>query len=138
MAEPMTTPTRPRTPVDPNVGIPDLMHRLRDDAGRLARDEVRLAKLEIKETLETGAHGLLWLVIGFGVAAITLVAWTIFVATLIAALVWEDSVTVSPIRTPASAANRSSIAIVRGAGRGGRESMTWMNAASSSACIRLS
>lgn len=86
MAEPMTTPTRPRTPVDPNVGIPDLMHRLRDDAGRLARDEVRLAKLEIKETLETGAHGLLWLVIGFGVAAITLVAWTIFVATLIAAL----------------------------------------------------
>lgn len=86
MSEPLTTPARTRTPVDPNAGIPDLVKRLKSDAAQLAKDEVRLAKLEMKETLATGARGLLWLAIAFGVAAVALVAWTLFVATLIAQL----------------------------------------------------
>ena len=35
--------------VDPDAGIPDLIHRLTDDSKRLMSDEVRLAKLEVKE-----------------------------------------------------------------------------------------
>src|SRR4051812_38854996 len=40
-----------RIPVDPDTGIPDLIHRLGDDSKRLMTDEVRLAKLETKDSL---------------------------------------------------------------------------------------
>ena len=86
MADPLATPARPRTPVDPNAGLPDLVRRLRSDAGTLVHDEIRLAKLEMHEALETGARGLVWLAVAFGVAAVALVAWTLFVATLVTAM----------------------------------------------------
>jgi len=72
-----------QTPVDPDVGIPDLIRRLADDSKRLATDEVRLAKLELKENLHTGARGTVWLAVAFGVGVVAMSAATIFVAALI-------------------------------------------------------
>ena len=77
----------PRPPIDPEVGIPDLIRRLTDDSKRLAGDEVRLAKLELGENLRTGARGTLWLALSFGVGVVAMTAATIFVAALIGRLV---------------------------------------------------
>jgi len=72
--------------VDPDAGIPDLVRRLGDDSKRLLSDEVRLAKLETKESLERGGHGALWLAVAFGVSVVAMVAFTICLATLIGRL----------------------------------------------------
>jgi hypothetical protein len=72
-----------RMPVDPDVGIPDLIHRLTDDSKHLINDEVRLAKLEMRDTLHSGARGAVWLGVGFGIGVVALVAFTLFLATLI-------------------------------------------------------
>lgn len=72
-----------RMPVDPDVGIPDLVRRLGDDSRRLAGDEARLAKLEMKEAVERAGHGMLWLAVAFGVGVVALVALTLLVTTLI-------------------------------------------------------
>jgi uncharacterized membrane protein YqjE len=69
--------------IDPDTGIPDLIRRLTDDSKRLVADEVRLAKLEAKDSLHRAARGGIWLALGFGVSIIMLVALTVFVATLI-------------------------------------------------------
>jgi hypothetical protein len=74
-------------PVDPDVGIPDLISRLGDDSKRLLADEVRLAKLELKDNLQQGAKGAMWLGISFGVGVVVMVAFTLFIATLIGRLV---------------------------------------------------
>ena len=79
-------PLRQQTPVDPDVGIPDLIRRLADDSKRLATDEVRLAKLELGENLRTGARGTLWLAIAFGVGVVAMSAATVFLASLIGRL----------------------------------------------------
>ena len=85
----------PRPPIDPEVGIPDLIRRLTDDSKRLAGDEVRLAKLELGENLRTGARGTLWLALSFGVGVVAMTAATIFLAALIGRLVaghmWIDA-----------------------------------------------
>ena len=70
-------------PVDPDVGIPDLVRRLGDDSRRLAGDEARLAKLEMKEAVERAGHGMLWLAVAFGIGVVALVALTLLVTTLI-------------------------------------------------------
>ena len=72
-----------RMPVGPDVGIPDLVRRLGDDSRRLAGDEARLAKLEMKEAVERAGHGMLWLAVAFGVGVVALVALTLLVTTLI-------------------------------------------------------
>jgi uncharacterized membrane protein YqjE len=72
-----------RMPVDPNVGIPDLVHRLGDDSKRLMQDEVRLAKLEVQDQITRAGRGALWLVIGFGAGVVALVFFTLTLATLI-------------------------------------------------------
>ena len=69
--------------VDPNAGIPELVHRLADDSKRLVGDEVRLAKLEVKENLREGGKDLTWLVASFGVAVVALMALTLCFVTLI-------------------------------------------------------
>jgi hypothetical protein len=76
-----------RMPIDPDVGIPDLVRRLGDDSKRLVRGEVRLAKLEIRDNVKRSGRGVLWLAISFGVGVIALVALTLFLATLIGRLV---------------------------------------------------
>ncbi len=72
-----------RMPIDPDVGVPDLIRRLGDDSKRLMEDEVRLAKLELKASASRAGRGTMWLAIAFGVGVVALVAFTIFLATLI-------------------------------------------------------
>ena len=74
--------TRP-VPIDPEIGIPDLIRRLADDSKRLAKDEVRLAKLEMGTSIQEGARGAIWLGLAFGAGVVTLVALTIALVALI-------------------------------------------------------
>ena len=68
--------SRPVMQIDPDVGIPDLVRRLTEDSKRLANDEVRLAKLELRENIHTGGRGMLWLGLAFGAGVVALVALT--------------------------------------------------------------
>ncbi|HEX5438881.1 MAG TPA: phage holin family protein [Gemmatimonadaceae bacterium] len=69
-------------PVEPNVTIPELIGRLSDDSKRLARDEVRLAKLEVGESVHVATRGAIWLAVGFGMGVIALVALTVLLAVV--------------------------------------------------------
>lgn len=75
-----------RVAVDPDVGIPDLIRQLGDDSKRLVQDEVRLAKLEMRESIHRAGRGAVWLGVAFGVGVVMLVALTLFVTTLIGRL----------------------------------------------------
>jgi hypothetical protein len=68
---------------DPDAGIPDLIRQLGDDSKRLVADEVRLAKLEMKESVQRAGRGAVQLAVAFGVGVVMLVALTMFLATLI-------------------------------------------------------
>ena len=72
--------------VDPDTGITELVGQLASDSKRLVRDEILLGKLEVKENIGTGARGVLWLSMAFGIAVIALVALTITSVTLIGRL----------------------------------------------------
>ena len=75
-----------RMPVDQDIGIPDLVRQLGNDSKRLFADEVKLAKLEMRESVATGAHAAMWLGLAFGVAIAALVAFTLFLSTLLGRL----------------------------------------------------
>jgi hypothetical protein len=87
--------------IDPDAGIPDLIRRLTEDSKRLASDEVRLAKIEVTESVHSAAHGTLWLTLAFGAGVIALVAATIGVAALIGRLasghMWVGALTVGVV-----------------------------------------
>ena len=70
-------------PVDPNIGIPELVSRLGDDSKRLVNDEIRLAKLEMRDHLKQSSKDFMWLAIAFGLAVVAMMALTMFVITLI-------------------------------------------------------
>lgn len=72
-----------RLSTDPDAGIPELIRQLGDDSKRLVSDEVRLAKLEMKESVRLAGKGAVRLSIAFGVGVVMLVAVTVFLATLI-------------------------------------------------------
>ena len=72
-----------RMPVDPNVGIPDLISRLGEDSKRLMQDEAQLAKLELHDSIRRGARGGMWLAVAFGMGVVALVALTLLASTLI-------------------------------------------------------
>ena len=72
-----------RISTDPDAGIPDLLRQLGDDSKRLVADEVRLAKLEMQESVQRAGHGAVQLAVAFGIGIVMLVALTIFLATLI-------------------------------------------------------
>lgn len=72
-----------RMPVDPDAGIPDLVRRLGDDSKRLMKDEVRLAKLELHESVHEGGRGAMFLGISFGIGVLAAVSLTLFLVTLI-------------------------------------------------------
>ena len=76
-----------RMHIDPEIGIPDLVHRLSDDSKRLMLDEVRLAKLEVNDDLRRGGKGLMWAAIAFGIGVVAMVFFTLTVVTLIGRLV---------------------------------------------------
>ena len=71
---------------DPDPGIPDLIRRLTQDSKRLVADEVRLARIEAKDSLHRAARGVLWMALAFGVAVVMFVALTLFLATFIGRL----------------------------------------------------
>ena len=75
-----------RMPVDPDVGIPDLIHRLKDDSRRLVADEVRLVKLEVRDGVTRSGTGAMWLSVAFGVGVVAAVLATLLVVTLIGRL----------------------------------------------------
>ena len=77
---------RPNPVIDPETGIPDLIRRLTDDSKRLVSDEVRLAKLEAKDSLHRAARGGIWMALALGVTIVMLVALTVFLVTLIGRL----------------------------------------------------
>ena len=79
----MTAPTSNRVPIDPDAAIPDLVKSLADDGKRLLGDEVRLAKLEMKDSVREASRGVMWLALAFGVSVVMLVALTLMLATLI-------------------------------------------------------
>ena len=72
--------------IDPEAGIPDLIRQLGDDSKRLVSDEVRLAKLEMSESVHRAGQGAVRLAVAFGVGIVMLVALTIFLVTLIGRL----------------------------------------------------
>ena len=102
----MTSPHSSPTRIDPDAGIPDLIRRLTDDSKRLVSDEVRLAKLEMTESVHAGARGALWLGLAFGIGVVGLVALTIFLATLIGRLanghMWVGAIVVGVIELVAA------------------------------------
>ena len=75
--------SRPAMQPGADLGVPDLIRRLTEDSKRLAGDEVRLAKLELRESLHTSARGALWLALAFGAAVVAMVALTIMLAALL-------------------------------------------------------
>ena len=76
-----------RMPVDPETGIPELIHRLGDDSKRLVADEFRLAKLEVRDNLRRGGKDAMWLAAAFGVSVVAMLAFTLFLITLIGRIV---------------------------------------------------
>lgn len=72
-----------RSLTDPDAGIPDLLRQLGDDSKRLVADEVRLAKLEMQESVQRAGRGAVQLAVAFGIGIVMLVALTVFLATLI-------------------------------------------------------
>lgn len=78
----MTAPAQ-RVPIDPDAAIPGLVRSLADDSKRLLGNEVRLAKLEIKDSVKEASRGVMWMALAFGIGVVTLVAFTLMLATLI-------------------------------------------------------
>ena len=68
---------------DPDTGIPDLIHRLTEDSKLLVTNEVRLAKLEAKDSMKRATRGVMWMALAFGVGVVVMAALTIFLTTLI-------------------------------------------------------
>lgn len=72
----------PTSAIDPETGIPDLVRRLTDDSKRLAADELRLAKLEVHESIHTGARGAMWMALALAVAIVAMVALTVLLISM--------------------------------------------------------
>ena len=72
-----------RMRVDPNTGIPELISRLGDDSKRLVGNEIRLAKLEMREHIKQSSKDVMWLAVAFGLGVIAMMAFTMFVITLV-------------------------------------------------------
>ena len=92
-------------PIDPNAGIPDLIRRLADDSKRLALDEVRLAKLELRDNVHAGARGTVRIAIAFGAGVVALVALTIALSALFGRLLgnyWAGTLIVAVLELGAA------------------------------------
>lgn len=77
---------QPTTPIDPDTGIPDLVRRLGDDSKRLAGDEVRLAKLELHESVRTSVDGSIRLALALAFGIIAAVALTVLLIVAVSAV----------------------------------------------------
>jgi len=77
---------QPITTIDPDTGIPDLVRRLGDDSKRLAGDEVRLAKLELHESVHTSVDGAIRLALALAFGIVAAVALTVLLIVGVSAL----------------------------------------------------
>jgi uncharacterized membrane protein YqjE len=73
------------TQIDPSTGIPDLVRSLADDSKRLAADEVRLAKLELHDSVKMGTAGAVRLALAAAFAIVAAVALTLLLIAVVAA-----------------------------------------------------
>ena len=76
-----------RVQVDPEVSIPTLIGRLTDDSKRLVKDEIRLAKLEMRESVRVGTRGAMWMALAFGFGVVALVAASFMLVAAIGRLI---------------------------------------------------
>lgn len=76
---PRTDPSDHRSTGDAQAGVVELVRQLSDDSRRLARNEIRLAKLEMADALRAGGQGAMVMGVAFGAAVIALSALTICV-----------------------------------------------------------
>lgn len=67
----------PPTRIDPDSGIPDLIRRLTEDSKRLASGEVRLATLELHDSLRMSVRGIVWLSLALATGVVAVVALTV-------------------------------------------------------------
>jgi hypothetical protein len=74
---------RPTASHDADAGIPQLVRQLADDSKRLAADEIRLARLELGESVHAAARGAMWLAVALGLGVVSIVALTIGLVALI-------------------------------------------------------
>lgn len=68
---------------DPDAGIPDLVRRLAEDSRRLVGNEVRLARIEVADSMHRATRGVVWLTLAFGAGVVMLVAVTLLLVTLV-------------------------------------------------------
>lgn len=73
----------PQIRTDPDAGIPDLIRRLTEDSRRLASDEVRLAKLELHDSVHTGVRGAARIAVALAVGVVAAVALTVLLIAVI-------------------------------------------------------
>ena len=96
-----------RIPVDSEAAIPNLIRRLSDDSKRLVSDEARLAKLEMRESLERGGKGVMLLAVAFGLGVLAAVTLTLFLVTLVGRVagghMWIGAVVVGALELLAGA-----------------------------------
>jgi hypothetical protein len=109
--------------IDPDTRITELVGQLATDSKRLVRDELLLGKLEVKESVRTGARGVLWLSMAFGIAVIALVALTITLVSLIGRLA-EGNYWVGALITGTIEVGLGVALILRGVRRFGEPSYT--------------
>ncbi|MGI8844542.1 MAG: phage holin family protein [Gemmatimonadaceae bacterium] len=69
--------------IDPNATILDLVSRLGDDGKRLLGDEVRLAKLEVSESVHEAGRGMIWLGVSLAFAFVALTALTVGLSAMV-------------------------------------------------------
>ncbi len=76
--------------VDPDTGVPDLIRRLADDSKRLAGDEVRLAKLELHDSVNSGVDGSVRLAIAMAFGIVAAVALTVLLVAAVSAMLGHN------------------------------------------------
>ena len=69
--------------IEPDLTIGDLVNRLTDDSKRLASNEVRLARLEMGQSLHQAVQGGIRLALAFGIAILALVAGSVLLTAVL-------------------------------------------------------
>lgn len=75
--------TTQRIRIEPEPTIGELVGRLSDDSKRLARNEVRLARLEMGESIQQAVQGGIRFALAFGIAILALVGLSVLLTELI-------------------------------------------------------
>ena len=80
----------PSTRIDPDSGIPDLIRRLTEDSKRLASDELRLAKLEVHDSVRTSVRGVVWISLALATGVVAAVALTVLLIAAVSAILGDN------------------------------------------------